>query len=178
MQFPWFFFSFFVWKIVYHKQTLVLNLAKATQVFLSVRPFHSHVVSFECYVSWCVLKITLFFLSWKSLFIQPCQFLRVCLTIFLMFFHFRIVDHIRRGHSALTRILGRLSSFGGFVKTTIQLLPWMVTALLRNSEQSKHICLRLKFSFVWIICGLTFRCRKWFLYFVQADLFVHVVSHL
>ena len=49
---------------------------------------------------------------------------------------------------------------------------------LINSEQFKHICLRLKFSFVWIICGLTFRCRKWFLYFVQADLFVHLVSHL
>ena len=139
MQFDWFFLSFFVWKIVYHKQTLVLNLAKATQVFLSVRPFHTHVVSFECYVSWCVLKITLFFLSWKSLFIHPCQFLRVCLTIFLMFFHFRIVDHIRRGHSALTRILGQLSSFGGFVKTTIQLLPWMVTALNSKKFRTVHL---------------------------------------
>lgn len=47
-----------------------------------------------------------------SSFVQPFHLLRVCLTIFLMLFHFRTVDHIRRGHSGLTRILGfRLPEF-------------------------------------------------------------------
>lgn len=88
----------------------MFDLAKATQVFLIVRPFHTHVVSFECYVSCCVLKITLFFLSWKSLFYAALSIPKGLFDHFFMFFHFRIVDHIRRGHSALTRILGfRLS---------------------------------------------------------------------
>lgn len=177
MQLPWFFF----FHCLYGKSftiskpwcSILPRLLKYFWLFGHFTP-----TSFRLSVMLAVVysKLPCFSCRGSLFFMQPCQFLRVYLTIFFMFFHFRIVDHIRRGHSALTRILGfRLSEV---LWKQLQLLPWMVTALLRNSEQSKHICLRLKFSFVWIICGLTFRCRKWFLYFVQADLFVHVVSHL